>query len=70
MQPHWLVCWPDPKVSGIFREWEMECELEGCVEVERVVEFWRDEAILLRVENALGGVPVHSQERRKGTHRG
>lgn len=54
MQPHWLVCWPDPKVSGIPREWAMECELEGCVEAERVVEFWRDEAILLRDERAFG----------------
>lgn len=42
MQPHWLAGWPDPKVSGIFREWGggMECELEGCVEAERAVEFW------------------------------
>lgn len=42
-------------MSGILREWEMECEQEGGVLAVRAVEFWRDKAILLRDESASGG---------------
>lgn len=33
----------------------LSVELEGCVEAERTPRFWKNEAILLKDENTLGG---------------